>query len=302
VRNYIAKRQADTILVRRERITRTRKGVVNQPEIRRPVSNAEINRELAHLKRAFTLAVQAGKLLRRPHIPMLDEQNARSGFFEREQLDAVVRHLPDALRPVVRFGYITGWRIPSEVLPLQWRHVNFDEKLSPNQAVPGTVRLDAGTTKNGDGRVFPMTTDLRTLLLDQKREADRLKREHHRMPLWVFTRSDKRGIGRPIKSFIKAFRVACRHAGCPGRIPHDFRRTAVRSFVRAGIPERVAMEMTGHKTRSVFERYNIVSNGDLADAAARLDRASGTIVGQSGVFPADSVIEPNSLTRQISAS
>ena len=65
-------------------------------------------------------------------------------------------------------------------------------------------------------------------------------------------------------------------AGCPGRIPHDFRRTAVRNLVRAGVPERVAMQMTGHKTRAVFERYNIVSSGDLREAAQRLDRFAST--------------------------
>jgi hypothetical protein len=70
----------------------------------------------------------------------------------------------------------------------------------------------------------------------------------------------------------KAWRKARTDAGCPARIPHDFRRTAVRNLVRASVPERVAMQLTGHKTRAVFERDNIVSAGDLREAAQRLDR------------------------------
>ena len=88
---------------------------------------------------------------------------------------------------------------------------------------------------------------------------------------WVFNRTNKKGKGKRITTFIKAFRAACSKAGCPGRIPHDLRRTAVRNLVRPGIPERVAMQMTGHKTRSVFERHNIVSECDLVEAAKKLN-------------------------------
>ena len=134
------------------------------------------------------------------------------------------------------------------------------------------------STKNGDGRVFPMTTDLRRLLEEQHGEHERLKKTGHIVP-HVFIRMVAKEPGgekepQPIVSFTKAWRTACAKAGCQGRIPHDFRRTAVRNLVRVGIPERVAMLMTGHKTRSVFERYNVVSSADLAQAANRLNASA----------------------------
>ena len=110
---------------------------------------------------------------------------------------------------------------------------------------------------------------LEQLLKAQRDENDRLKAEGVICP-WVFNRTNKKVRGKRITTFIKAFRAACTKAGCPGRIPHDLRRTAVRNLVRAGIPERVAMQMTGHKTRSVFERYNIVSECDLVEAAKKV--------------------------------
>ena len=260
VRAYIARRQEDTFLVRKARTIELKDGTEQRiPEARRPVSNGEINRELTALKRMFRLAVQCGKLLVVPYIPMLRENNVRTGFFEREQFQAVLKHLPAADQPVVRFAYITGWRIPSEILPLQWRQIDFGA---------GEVRLDPGTTKNDEGRVFPFTTELKRILQAQRDLTADLKDRGVICP-WVFHRA-----GKQMKALTKSWNEACRLAGCPGRIPHDFRRTAVRNLVRAGVPERVAMQLTGHKTRSVFERYNIVSEVDLRAAAATLEKSA----------------------------
>jgi integrase len=269
IREYIASRQKETTVARKAYSFTARDGTARHvPEQRRTitgVSNGEINRELTALKRMFNLAIQAGKLLQKPHIPLLKEDNVRVGFFERDQFLAVLARLPDPVQPAATFAYITGWRIDSEVLSLEWRQVDFGA---------GEVRLDPGKTKNGEGRTFPMTRDLRELLEAQKAITENLQRQCKVVCPRVFHRS-----GRPIKSFRVAFRTACAGAGCPGRVLHDFRRTAVRNLVRAGIPERVAMQMTGHKTRSVFERYNIVSAGDLREAGKRLDAATGTISG-----------------------
>jgi integrase len=269
IREYIASRQKENTVARKAYTFTARDGTVHHvAEQRRTiagVSNGEINRELTALKRSFNLAIQAGKLLQKPHIPFLKEDNVRVGFFERDQFLAVLARLPEPVQPAATFAYITGWRIDSEVLSLEWRQVDFGAS---------EVRLDPGKTKNGEGRTFPMTRDLREVLEQQKAITENLQRQFKVVCPRVFHRS-----GRPIKSFRVAFRTACTGAGCPGRVLHDFRRTAVRNLVRAGIPERVAMQMTGHKTRSVFERYNIVSAGDLREAAKRLDAATGTISG-----------------------
>jgi len=143
----------------------------------------------------------------------------------------------------------------------------------------GGVRLDAGTTKNGEGRVFPFTTALRRVLDEQHAVAERLTREPGTLARYVFCYTTGQKTGQRIteSGFNKAWRKARVAAGCPGRIPHDFRRTAVRTLVRAGVPERVAMQLTGHKTRAIFERYNITSPGDLREAARRLDAYTSAV-------------------------
>jgi integrase len=232
-------------------------------------ANGTINRELTAVKRMFNLAREKKKLSydHIPSIKMLEENNVRIGFFERDQYLAVLGHMPEPLRPVVTFAYLTGWRVADEVLALEWRQVD-------RQAAE--VRLDAGATKNGDGRLIHFSPELRTLFEAQWQAHEEMLRQGIICP-YVFGRivvTPKLGkVGRPFSASGcgKAWERARTAAGCPGRILHDFRRTAVRNMVRNGIPERVAMRISGHKTRSVFERYNIVSDRDLREAALRLD-------------------------------
>ena len=142
----------------------------------------------------------------------------------------------------------------------------------------GTVRLEPGTTKNDEGRLVYLTPELKALLAAQVERVRQLERQTGRIIPFVFPHL--RGVhrGERRRDFRRAWESACRQAGCPGMLRHDFRRTAVRNMVNSGVAERVAMAVTGHKTRSVFDRYHIVSPGDLQDVARRL---AGTFSGTS---------------------
>ncbi len=230
-------------------------------------SNAEINRELAILRRAFRLASAAETYHGRiPKFPMLQERNARQGFFDDAMIDEVIATLPKAARPVARFAYITGWRTHSEVLPLQWRQVD-------RQA--GEVRLEPGTTKNQAGRVFPFTDALRTLLDGLWVEHEKLAKAGAICP-YVFQRN-----GKPIRTFRASWANACEAAGHPGMLLHDLRRSAVRNMERAGLSRSVAMQLTGHKTEAIYRRYAITSEADLREGVARLNTIAGTIGGDN---------------------
>ena len=213
---------------------------------------ATVNRELSALKRMFNLGMRSTppKVERVPYVPMLKEDNVRKGFFEHGEYLAVRDAISEHLRDLVMFGYKTGWRV-SEITGLTWPRVDLKAK---------TVRLEAGETKNDEGRIVFMD--------DEMEEMFHRRWRSRRRPLpWVFLNA--KGTER-VKRFRKAWVSACRSAGLSGRLFHDLRRTAVRNMVRARISERVAMAISGHKTRSVFDRYNIVSEADLKRAARQL--------------------------------
>jgi integrase len=231
--------------------------------MRSGLSNATINRELSALKRMLHLGKRCtpAKVGHMPYIPMLKESNTRKGFFEYKDFVSLRNALPEYLKPVVTFAYHTGWR-RAEILNLTWDRVDIKE---------GTVSLDPGETKNNDGRTLYLNEELlkEMHLLHSKRRLG--------FP-YVFHRD-----GHRIKDYRDAWRSACKKIGLqikdektgrmiPAKLFHDFRRTGVRNMVRAGVNERVAMAISGHKTRSVFDRYNIINNDDLKEATQKQEK------------------------------
>lgn len=233
-------------------------------------ANATINKELAALNRAFTLAEEDGLLNRSPHVPKLNVDNAREGFLTAADVDAVCEEITAPLRPVVRFAFLTGWR-KGEIIPyagrspgLRWRQVDFEAQ---------EVRLDPGTTKNDEARELSFKTypQLRDLLERQRAYTDAVERERGQVVPHVFHRD-----GEPIKSMQAAWNGACKRAGMPDALFHDLRRSAVRNLEAAGVPRSVAMKITGHKTESVYRRYAIADKAAQEDGLAKLsDHLSG---------------------------
>lgn len=202
------------------------------------IAPATAKLELTHLHKAFRLAERAGK--------------------------AVCPHLPDAFQGPITLACLTGWRVPSEILTLRWQQVGFSS---------GMVRLEPGTTKNDEGRVFPFGAlpELANLLRAQWENALSLELATGQTAPTVFHWND-RGTIKPIhpKSLYHRWKVACRLAGVPTRIPHDFRRTAVRNLERAGVATVGGDEVDGPQDGSRLSRYTIVCEADLTEGLKKL--------------------------------
>jgi integrase len=227
--------------------------------------NATINRELELLRRALRLAHEQGQIPTEINVPMLEEKNTRTGFATRPQIEAVIANLPEGLQDFTRFGDITGMR-KGEIASLRWDDV--DREV-------GAIRLRAENAKTGEPRTLMLVGDL-VELIERRWKARLFTRVTGRVFVaeYVFHRE-----GHPIEDFRGAWERACTAAGVPGVLFHDL-RGAVRNMYRAGFSRHVAMAIRGHKTESMYQRYNIVSEADLRAAAEKtqmyLDRLPTT--------------------------
>lgn len=213
------------------------------------VEAATLRRELAILERMLRLA--SARLPRVPFIEMPRVNNARQGYFEEKDLESLLPHLPSHTVSLVEFLYLTGWRT-GEAFRLQWRDVDWRQQI---------VLLRE--SKNRDARVFPFKYHLRLegVLMRQRSEVSAWERKHEQLCPSVF-----HWRGRPVKTIRRSWQNACIAAGLEGRLLHDFRRSAVRNLIRAGVQQAIAMRITGHRTDTSFRRYLIVDEEMLAHA------------------------------------
>jgi len=263
-------------------------------------ANATINRETSIIKRAFTLAIDQGILRQGPKVSRLSEaHNVRRGFPTPEQLNAVIGKIeampedryPRIVRAIIIAIAKYGWRTSEflgnkrrKIEAMQWTQIDF---------AAGTISLLA--SKNGEARPdIPMTGQLLEVMQEMREYTDKVQREQSREtgriePIkWVFHRD-----GEKVAGINKVWKEATKQAGCPGLLLHDFRRGAVRRLTRCpGISRELAMSLTGHRTESVFKRYNIIDAADLergADALEALEAAeleSVTVLSQLDEIPA----------------
>ena len=254
-------------------------------------ANGTINRELSALKRMLNLGARQTppKVDRVPYIEMLEEDNVRKGFLEYRDFLRLRDALPEYLKGFATFAYTSGWR-KAEVEGLTWNRVDRKE---------GFARLEKGETKNKEGRIFFFDDELKAII---QRQWETRKKAEKLCP-YVFPGPDGK---KKMVDFRRNWNKACRETGLgfgyktnekdynkwrekglsPGPLLHDARRSAVRNMIRAGTSERVAMTISGHKTRAVFDRYDIVDDKDLRLATERqeayLRAQMGTILGTMG--------------------
>lgn len=221
--------------------------------LREEKAPATVNRRLELLRQAYRLATRRTppKVLAIPHIPLLKVQNARQGFLSAKEIGRLLTHIGDPdLRDFVEWFAWTGMR-PGEIRQLTWAMVDLQAR---------TLHLDPKAAKTRRGRTLGLAGPLWTIL------ERRLKRRRLGCEL-VFHRESKGKAGQPVRDYRRAFRAAVKAAKLPTTLlPYDLRRSALRNMVRAGVDFSVVMKISGHRTRSTFDRYNIVDEQDVRDA------------------------------------
>jgi integrase len=186
----------------------------------------------------------------------------RQGFIARSDLQNLLVHLPEWLKPVVEFAFHTAWR-KREVTGLKWEHVDLDDRM---------ILLPSRLSKNGKPRPIYIDDEIRRILMNQKKRqlADGVRTYplvFYRMRSLENNRRKRRP--HPVGDFRKVWSGAFEKIGLDSLLFHDLRRSGIREMVRSGSSDQTAMEISGRRSNEIFRRYNIQDLEDQMRAAER---------------------------------
>jgi integrase len=253
------------------------------------VKPATVNRRCELLRQAYRLAARRTppKVMAIPHVPLLKVENARQGFLSRTQIARLLEGLVDEdVRDFVDWSAWTGMR-PSETRRLTWSMVD---------TAAGTLTVAPAIAKTRRGRVLALVGPLKDIV------QRRVQRRRLGCEL-VFHRVSKGQPGRPVRDIHLAWRAALVAAKLPLTLrPYDLRRSALRNLIRSGTHETVAMAISGHRTRSTFDRYNITSTEDVAAAIERAAAADQAECGPTGERTGETAASAATTSRPVKTS
>ena len=221
---------------------------------------ATVQYEIACLRRMIRLGAKDGDVAVLPFFPTIKVDNARKVFWEPDEFHAILNETPGYLKPLVVMAYWTGCRL-GELLALEWRHIDLDN---------GRVTFEGVTTKNGEEKVIYLPHPALQVMVEWRQETEALMARKGTIIGHVFHR-DGKWLKR-YDQFKTAWCNARARLGLSHKGFHDFRRTATRRLLDAGVDDMTSMQITGHKTRSVFDRYNVRNEQDVKNAAEKLSR------------------------------
>jgi integrase len=220
------------------------------------VTNSTVNNSLKLIRRMLRIAHEDGKIQVVPKIRMYKANGARKGFLLREKFDELIAHLPVHLRPLITFLYFCGVRL-GEALQIEWSQVDLNGAL---------IRIEDEQAKSGEARTVPLPDVLVAMLRQVEPKAGPVFDSTNLRKAWNKA-CDETGLGTLEKIDAQGNR---RYTGL---IVHDLRRSAIKNLMKAGVNEKVAMAISGHKTRAVFDRYHIVDETDVLEAMRKVQGA-----------------------------
>jgi integrase len=241
IRNYVKERLAE------------RKGTA-ETQVVRNFANATINKELSYIRRAFRLGASETPplVVHVPRFEMLDtSNNVREGTLSHEDY----RKVRDLLNPHGRIALVLAYHTGARAGELRWIQIDRIDFRANRINLPGF------TTKNGKPRYLPIFGDMAVEI------EVAISKGSPGCPFLI--QCDGHQVSK--SGWKKNWATACTTTGVPNALFHDLRRTALTNMIEAGFSEKEAMEISGHKTRYVFDRYHIVSARRLKEMASKLD-------------------------------